>query len=222
MRHATVTLFCLHVSLTVSMAAEITTLAGPVTNLANGHIYYLLSSATWSNSEAHAVQMGGHLATVDDAMENAWIAATFSVVGGQQRPLWIGLTDRQREDEFLWVSGAPARYFNWNRESGEPNNAAGAGYEEDFAYIIENNPQNPSLIPGQWNDAPDTGYGVNHPVCGVVELEPGSGGSAPAPAARWVDLLLLVALGFGAVVALLIAGLLIGLLLWRRKRPPGP
>lgn len=34
-------------------------LAGPLTNDANGHFYYLLKSATWTNSEAQAVVLGG-------------------------------------------------------------------------------------------------------------------------------------------------------------------
>jgi len=147
-------------------------IAGPITNDANRHFYYLLKSATWVNSQAEAETLGGHLVTISDAAENAWVAQTFAQFGRQDRPLWIGLTDRDSEGNFVWVNGERTAFLNWNKESGEPNNSAGSGYEEDFAYIIEGNPGNSSLIPGQWNDAPDTGFGVARPVCGVVEVEP--------------------------------------------------
>jgi hypothetical protein len=147
-------------------------LAGPITNAANGHFYYLLKTATWTNSEAQAVKLGGHLVTINDAAENAWVAQAFAKSDRQDRPLWIGLTDRDSEGIFVWVNGERTAFLNWNTESGEPNNSAGSGYEEDFAYMIEGNPGNSTLIPGQWNDAPDTGFGVARPVCGVVEVEP--------------------------------------------------
>src|SRR5882724_1848820 len=64
-------------------------LAGPVTNAANGHAYFLLSSNSWTGSEA--VGLGGHLVTISDATENHWVFTNFSAFGGIQRPLWIGL-----------------------------------------------------------------------------------------------------------------------------------
>src|SRR5690348_8348260 len=67
-------------------------LAGPIINHANGHSYYLISQNTWSNAEAQAVQLGGHLATVRNADEDRWIYSTFGGFGGA---LWIGLTDRE-------------------------------------------------------------------------------------------------------------------------------
>src|SRR6187401_3345421 len=48
-------------------------IAGPFTNAANGHFYYLLAAATWINSEATAVFYGGHLVTINNAAENQWV-----------------------------------------------------------------------------------------------------------------------------------------------------
>ncbi len=56
-------------------------LSGPVLNPANGHIYYLLSQNTWSNAEAEAVSLGGHLATIRNAAENQWVYSTFADFG---------------------------------------------------------------------------------------------------------------------------------------------
>jgi hypothetical protein len=152
-------------------------LAGPIVNPANGHLYYLLTSDTWTNSEAEAVSLGGHLVTINDAAENQWVVDNFSTYGGVDRPLWIGLTDRDQEGTFVWTSGEPFTYSNWNLASGEPNNSGGSGYEEDFAYIIQNNSGNPSVFPTFWNDVPNDGYGVIPPIHGVVEI----GSAVPIP-----------------------------------------
>src|SRR5256714_10353536 len=74
---------------------------GPVINPANQHTYYLLSAATWTDSQAFAQSLGGNLATINDALENTWVFQTF----GQSRDLWIGFNDQQIEGTFTWVSG---------------------------------------------------------------------------------------------------------------------
>src|SRR6266550_3537036 len=74
---------------------------GPVINPANQHTYYLLSAATWTDSQAFAQSLGGNLATINDAAENTWVFQTF----GQSRDLWIGFNDQQIEGTFTWVSG---------------------------------------------------------------------------------------------------------------------
>lgn len=144
-------------------------IAGPFTNLANGHYYYLLKTATWTTSEDWAVSYGGHLATVRDADENQWLVDTFAHYGGVNRPLWIGLTDRAVEGTFAWVSGEPVVYSNWNHLSGEPNNSGGSGYEEDFTYIIQQNSGNPTVLATYWNDVPNDGYGVIPHIYGIME-----------------------------------------------------
>ncbi len=45
----------------------------PTLNPANGHLYYLLTPNTWTAAEAEAVSLGGTLATIDDANEDAWV-----------------------------------------------------------------------------------------------------------------------------------------------------
>src|SRR5260221_13528108 len=79
-------------------------LAGPLVNPVNGHSYYLLSQNTWSNAEAEAVSLGGHLATIRNADEQNWDFSTFSSYHGA---LWIGLTDRDKVFTFTWTSGEP-------------------------------------------------------------------------------------------------------------------
>lgn len=141
-------------------------IAGPITNQANGHIYYLLSGGTWTESEAKAISLGGHLATINDAAENNWVTTTFSSYGGTNRSLWIGFNDVQTEGTFVWASGENAGYTNWR--SGEPNGGNGPG--DDYTYIYGEIPGY-SLL-GQWNDIADvnTPGGDEPPFFGVVEI----------------------------------------------------
>jgi hypothetical protein len=146
----------------VSSAAYGGVLAGPITNPANAHVYFLLGSNTWSNSEQEARRLGGHLATVNDTAENRWIANTFfPLTGVSYASLWIGFNDADVDGQFVWASHDPVSFTYWY--SGQPSN--GLGGSEDYATI-----RHPSEAPpiGSWNDLPD--YWPE--VFGVVEVEP--------------------------------------------------
>lgn len=122
--------------------------SGPITNSANGHVYYLLAPTNWPAAEAIAVSMGGHLATINDAAENQWVFDTFGTYGDEERTLWIGLTDQQAEGDWLWISGDPSSYRNWSPV--EPNNGAGIFPEEN--HVIIWNPSSGFPL-GSWNDS---------------------------------------------------------------------
>jgi hypothetical protein len=140
-----------------------------VVNTNNNHLYILLSSANWTDSEAEAVSLGGHLATVRNQAEQDWIFNNFGGYGGQQRLLWIGLNDTNQVFNFTWVSGEPLTYANW--ASGEPNNAGGV--ERYVAMYYPNFNQ-----PGKWNDWSDrTQDPIGLPFNGVVEINPVLGAS---------------------------------------------
>ena len=54
----------------------------------NGHYYALTQTCgNWDEAEAEAVDVGGHLVTINGAPENKWIKETFPPNYG----LWIGL-----------------------------------------------------------------------------------------------------------------------------------
>lgn len=87
-----------------------------------GHNYQLTSSAEyWTAAEAEAVLEGGHLVTINDSAEEAWLQSEF----GSSR-MWIGFTDQAVEGTWAWISGQAVTYTNW--ASGEPNNAGGEDY----------------------------------------------------------------------------------------------
>jgi hypothetical protein len=145
-------------------AARADILQGPVTNPANDHIYYLLTSSTWLAAEAEAVTLSGHLATISDAPENDWVFDTFAA--GSDRCLWTGLNDQAVEGVFEWVSGEPLSFTNWR--PGEPNNAPPG---EDFVFI-----HGPVEIwQRTWNDWTGSPDFFGEPVHGVVEIVPEPG-----------------------------------------------
>ena len=139
-------------------------IAGPITNNANGHLYYLLSdNATWTASEAEAQQLGGHLVTITDQAEQDWVFTTFGSYGGINRSLWIGLNDAPSEGHFVWASGEPVTYTHWR--AGQPDNGNGGIEHYAHMYNADGDP------PGSWNDLPNSNpYPGFAPINGVVEV----------------------------------------------------
>jgi hypothetical protein len=155
----------------VETARLVHVFAGPITNSANGHRYYLLTQSNWLDAESEARRLGGNLVTIDDAAENAWVFSTFASYGGINRALWIGLNDREEEGSFRWSSGAPATFTHW--QQGEPN----GGTAENAVHL---GPPNQGSIEAFWNDmdehATSLGSGpATIRLNGVVEMPPGPG-----------------------------------------------
>ena len=110
----------------------------------NGHMYAVSPSLmNWTDGEALANTYGGHLATVRSQTEQDWIVAQFEPVSISQHGFWIGLNDELVEGQFVWSSGEPVVYTNW--QPGEPNNMLGV---EDWAHMEK-------LKGWLWNDAPN-------------------------------------------------------------------
>jgi len=148
-------------------------ISGPILNPATGHTYYLLANSDWTDAQSQALSLGGNLATVNDAAENAWISQTFTNFGGVTRNLWIGLNaaglNGGDPNSYSWVDGSPSTYRNWAPQ--EPN------FSDQYTLIIPA----PDTNAGQWNNVSDTtlaGYQsfpayLNYGVAEVVP-EPGT------------------------------------------------
>jgi hypothetical protein len=126
-----------------SFTIESGIVAGPIVNPSNGHSYFLLSPSTWTAGQAAAVVMGGHLATVRSPEENEFLRASVLGFDGLDRRGWIGLNDVALEGSFVWASGEPVVYTNWN--GGEPSNSGG---NEHYVEMFGSN--------GLWNDNANT------------------------------------------------------------------
>jgi hypothetical protein len=149
-------------------------LLGDVTNKATGRRYVAVSATTWTAAEALGVSLGGHLVSIGGAEEQDFVWQNFRNLGGVDRRIWIGFSDRNVEGSYEWSDGTPAKYTNWN--AGEPNNSGGV---EDYAEMLGSS--------GKWNDLNDAGSGYPH--IAVIELDAGGGGGGgePCPADLDVD-----------------------------------
>jgi len=132
-----------------------------------GHWYFLTEPGTWDEAEAEAVAASGHLVTINDAAENAWVAATFNPANSGT---WIGLYQEAGSPEpdggWVWISGEPVTYTNWGPL--EPNNDT---VNEDRAHL--------GLYPAfdQWNDFSHNhpNWAADGPIPGVAEVIPAPG-----------------------------------------------
>ncbi|MBY0111771.1 MAG: hypothetical protein K2Y21_03035 [Phycisphaerales bacterium] len=111
------------VGVAAAAQAAVSIVVGPVYNAANGSRYYKITGGDWNQLRAFAVSMGGDLASIDDADENAWVRA--NVVGNNTKP-YIGLNDAGVEGTLVWSNGSTSTYRNWRL--GEPSNSAAKDY----------------------------------------------------------------------------------------------
>jgi len=99
-----------------------------------GSKYYCsMSNATWPNANIQAQYHGGHLAEINDAEENAFLANILTL----QRA-WIGLNDATNEGQFKWSTGKALTYTNWY-----PNQPNNTNNNQDYVSMLND---------GQWND----------------------------------------------------------------------
>ena len=121
----------------------------------NGHTYFLTDSRlSWFDAEAEARAWGGHLVTINDYLEQNWLADTFRRPNGCEDACWIGFNDVEQEGTWVWTNGESVLYTNWFGTS-EPNDCGG---NEDAA-VINGHPG------GTWNDLP-----VTRLYYGIIEL----------------------------------------------------
>lgn len=109
------------------LLAVATVNAVPVTNLATGHQYDVISangiSWTSANSAASGLGAGWHLATITSAAEQAFLqtvigGGTEYWLGGFQNPTHLGAANN-----WHWITGEAWSYTNW--AGGEPNDYNG-------------------------------------------------------------------------------------------------
>ena len=151
------------VLLVSSLSAHADVIAGPITNPANGHDYYLLSPNSWNAAEQEAENLGGTLAIIKSATEQEWIFTTFGALKGSDHALWIGLRRGKKNHKFGWVTAAKLAYTNWSW--GNPDNHGG---KENHVQLY---PTGAPDRPGTWNDATDNSYLNGLQPYGIAELQ---------------------------------------------------
>lgn len=125
-------------------------------NPVNQHRYmYVKTEMNWHQARDYCASRGGHLATIQDASEDEFVYQLTSRTG----ETFLGATDEVEEGVWVWVTGEPWDYKNW--DEGEPNNY-GDQPENYLSYHYDvPAPQN-----SRWND------GGNDPGYFTCEWEP--------------------------------------------------
>ncbi|MCB9881252.1 MAG: hypothetical protein H6834_05630 [Planctomycetes bacterium] len=129
-------------------------------NSATGHYYHRLAGGwTWTDAEAAAQRLGGHLVTLNDQAEHDFLHTELSAGPGEL--LWIGFSDAAQEGQWAWVTGEPANYFAW--APGEPSGGTNRNYA-----VSETVAPRGILLPGPWWAVPNNFAALT----AIVEIEP--------------------------------------------------
>jgi hypothetical protein len=112
-------------------------------------VYQLVNGPTWTQAQANSRSLGGDLATINDAAENAWVHSAYGITyTGSNNYYYIGLSDNTQEGNWQWISGDISTYRNWNPSA--PDSAKGL-VDEDYALL--------GWFPStEWQDAADRTY----------------------------------------------------------------
>jgi len=99
---------------------------------------YCADAVTWPEALQRCVDLGASLATLHSSTENDEVFAATSGVNA-----WIGLTDAERELDWVWHDGTPLDFVAW--EPGQPNDLG----DEDCGHM--------RAEAATWNDDECTG-----------------------------------------------------------------
>jgi hypothetical protein len=180
---------------TAAVVISLTTgFAAPTYFAGTGHWYEALLAGSptginWSTASATAIAMGGHLATISNGAENAFVhslvasdsAYWLTDGAGNTEGAWLGGIQWTEGSgaPWSWVNGDAFGFTNW--AGGEPNNWAGA---EDAMVFFGHGVANYAPT---WNDV-NQGFGAKGYV---VEFESNPNAVPETP---WVAMLVLTGL----------------------------
>lgn len=132
---------------TISVIDDVSGKASASTKF-EGHTYQIFESGlVWADAESYCESLGGHLAVITSAEEQAAIEELLAY--GTKNSYWIGAENSKGSWE--WVTGEDFEYTNW--ASNQPDNA---GRENALMIYTAVNPMNRAGSGfGTWNDLKD-------------------------------------------------------------------
>ncbi|MCX6996988.1 MAG: C-type lectin domain-containing protein [Kiritimatiellaeota bacterium] len=75
-----------------------------------GHLYRMMRWKTdWAEACRMARRAGGHLVTINSQEEDQWVTKRF----GNDGPYWIGLSRKDDDKDWNWITVEPTTYQNW-------------------------------------------------------------------------------------------------------------
>lgn len=110
----------------------------------NDHKYMVYDTfVTWENAQEYCESIGGHLATITNEEENAFVS-NLCIENTSVDDFYLGGTDEITEGTWKWITGENWSYTAWN--DGEPNNSSSS--EHYLQMFLKSNS-------GLWNDIPN-------------------------------------------------------------------
>ena len=106
-------------------------------NPGNGHAYIKIRCKSLEDANARAAAEGAHLVTINDEAEEKWLLGLFG-----NHLYWIGLSDTEKEGEWVWQNGEPLIYKNWGSKHSLPRSIL-SPEEKDNAVM--------TFVNGQWH-----------------------------------------------------------------------
>uniref|UniRef100_A0A3B1KJI9 C-type lectin domain-containing protein n=1 Tax=Astyanax mexicanus TaxID=7994 RepID=A0A3B1KJI9_ASTMX len=95
----------------------------------------------WAGAEAHCINLGGNLVSVHSENEYQMVKALIRTYDPKEKSTWIGLSNCQKKNSWVWSDGSRYGYSKWNPR--EPNHKLG----ECCVHINDSSQKN-------WNDIP--------------------------------------------------------------------
>lgn len=118
-------------------------------------------SMSWNAAKDACEAKGGHLATITNADEQAFIEVLLEDSGLKKYHYWLGGTDREQEGAWKWLTEEDfAGYTNWEQgKNTQPNNNESNDPEhgEDYMEIQTTKPVDNSGEYMKWNDICESG-----------------------------------------------------------------
>jgi len=97
----------------------------------------IYGTISWSAAKTDAESRGGHLATIDNAVEQAAAAAAWD---GSSHA-WLGGQNVNPANTWTWITGESVTYSNWDTAGGQPNSSS-----QDLLFWTGNTEH------GKWHD----------------------------------------------------------------------
>ena len=106
-------------------------------NPANGHAYKRIRCGNLKDAKNRAAAEGAYLVAINDEAEQKWLLGLFG-----NHLYWIGLSDAEKEGEWVWQNGEPLTYTNWGPTHSFPRSSLSPD-QKDSAVM--------TFIDGQWH-----------------------------------------------------------------------
>ena len=106
-------------------------------NPANGHAYKKIRCRGLADAKNRAAAEGAYLVAINDKAEQKWLLGLFG-----NHLYWIGLSDAEKEGEWVWQNGESLTYSNWGAKHSFPRSTLSPA-EKNSAVM--------TFLNGQWH-----------------------------------------------------------------------